>query len=153
MFTSTLNPPPSFQGGGSEKVHGENRPRGGAEGPAQGEGQIQEAQGETPPTRHVGFGVGTLPALRSSVRAQRSHHLVDEDPATAAEDTRHFCWPVEPFESWQVVYLFVRLTAAASALVVGGKKLSLTTHADSNVTFSQKLARTHSFFYFCADLL
>lgn len=88
MFASTLNPPPSLQGGRSEKVHGENRPRGGAEGPAQREGQIQEAQGETPSARHVGFGVGTLPTLRSRDGAQRSHRFMDEDPVTAAEDTR-----------------------------------------------------------------
>lgn len=62
---SAVTPPPSFQGGRSAKVHGENWPRGGAEGPAQGEGQVQEAQGETPSTRHVGLGVGTLPTLRS----------------------------------------------------------------------------------------
>ncbi|XP_050835879.1 hydroxyacylglutathione hydrolase-like protein isoform X4 [Serinus canaria] len=43
------------KGGGRAEVHGQDRPRGGAEGSALPQGQLQEAQGEAQPPGHAGL--------------------------------------------------------------------------------------------------
>lgn len=52
------------QGGGSAEVHRQDGPCGGPESLAEGEGEIQEAQRETSPSRHVGVGVGAPETTR-----------------------------------------------------------------------------------------
>ncbi|XP_053813246.1 hydroxyacylglutathione hydrolase isoform X1 [Vidua chalybeata] len=52
-----------LQGGGRAEVHGQDGPRGGAEGAALPEGQLQEAQGEAQPPGHAGLRLGALRAL------------------------------------------------------------------------------------------
>lgn len=70
---------------------------------------------------------------------RHSHHLVDEEPGgrqtslLASQATRSFI-------IWELAGWSFILTAAVSILVVG--EITKSAHADSNITFSQKLAWT-----------
>eukprot|EP00066_Takifugu_rubripes_P012903 XP_011602169.1 PREDICTED: hydroxyacylglutathione hydrolase-like protein isoform X1 [Takifugu rubripes] len=77
------------QGGRSAEVHGQDGPCGGPESLAEGEGEIQEAQRETSPSRHVGVGVGAPETTRPGPGASEELSLflhVIKDPFNCCFD-------------------------------------------------------------------
>lgn len=104
------------QGGRSAEVHGQDGPCGGPESLAEGEGEIQEAQRETSPSRHVGVGVGapetTRPGPGASEELSLFLHVIKEPFNCCFDEIFTYLRAGPPFTTnngliWTWIHVFI----------------------------------------------